>query len=336
MIAVTPEESDVAAASFAAYGRNPSVRRFFNESERAWIAYRRWGPLIVALGGPTGEDGDELAPLRRAFVERFGRRRIVWYGAGRPERDGVDVRFGQEAVIHLDAFTTRGRRMQNLRTSASAARRAGQTVVEGTWAELPERVREEIRSIQLAWRARHRLRYGFTASAFQEACGDRRPWVVAGGDRVEAFVSWLPAGDGRGWVLDLMRRRGDAVRCSMDLVLLSSLELARDRGRAWASLGVAPLDSSESRSWLSCNSYFSPPSLRAYKEKFRPDWQDRYIVLPPLPAARALAGVAVAGVHLASIGARGVATPTGGGSRTERLGERIETLTVTGTWRGGP
>jgi lysylphosphatidylglycerol synthetase-like protein (DUF2156 family) len=61
------------------------------------------------------------------------------------------------------------------------------------------------------------------------------------GDNVEAFCSWLPYQNGRAVVLDLMRKRKEAVAGTMDILLAHSLLQLQATGIAQASLGNAPL-----------------------------------------------------------------------------------------------
>lgn len=287
---------DVASGSFGAYGRNRSVTRLSSPSGRTWIAYREMGPFVVALGGAAG-DAWELAAVRRRFAELAGRRAVLWYGAG-PDLPGARrIRLGQEAIVRTAAFTLRGRRMNRLRSSLHIARREGVRVEEWRWAALPEGVRAELRAVEAGWRRAHLVRLSFSLSRFEDAIADERAWVLARrGERVEAFATFLASVDRRGLVGDLMRRRPDAAPGAMDAVLAHAVERARERGLDWVSLGLARAPGGQRWHVL------SPPSLRAYKDKFRPEWQDRFLVLPPGPVRGRLGILAVLAAHLAPAG----------------------------------
>jgi phosphatidylglycerol lysyltransferase len=182
-----------------------------------------------------------------------------------------------------------------------AAARKGVSLIYGSWPHLPEWVRTQVLAIDLGWQRRTMVKFGFSVSRFSEATSDGRPWVTACTDnRVEAFVTWLPGAASRGAVLDLMKRRQDAVPGAMDLLIARGIETCRARGLEWVSLGVAAGEEASARHGISgqVGNLFSPASLRAYKQKFRPEWQDRWLVLPKGAVRRRMGLLAVAAVHL--------------------------------------
>lgn len=176
--------------------------------------------------------------------------------------------------------------MGRLRSALHVAERNRISVVEGKWCSLPEGFRSQVRGMQCTWRVRHPVAYGFTVSRFTDATSDDRPWFLGLRDgRVVAFVTWLPSGDERGWVLDLMRQQRRHGNGAMDLLITRGVERARSKGLDWVSLGIG----------------IKGTGLHRFKEKFRPEWQDRYILLPGGPVRRAIGMGAVAAAHLAPV-----------------------------------
>jgi phosphatidylglycerol lysyltransferase len=267
----------LAAASFTAYRTNSGVKSFTSPDGRACIAYRRAGPMVVALGGPTGEDW-AAARLQRRFLETV-RRPIAWYGTSQAH-DLCSIRIGQEAIVRPGTFSTEGSKMANLRHTVSRARRAGVSVAIGRWPDLAAGSRAGVEEMEREWARHHRLKFGFSLSSLDEAtCGQRLFAVASREGRVEAAVSWLEAGSGGGRVLDLIRRRQDAEPGCIELLLRDSIETFARQGVEWTSLGLA-----------------GHAGLRRYKQKFQPEWHDRYLAFPLLAAPMAL--LAVAWVHL--------------------------------------
>ena len=287
-------ENLLAAASFGAYIANPACRRFASVSGRAWIAYRRAGPILIALGGPTGEVND--APeLQRRFLDWARWWPLVWYGAGTAGRRSL--RIGQEAIIELAGYRIDHPQTANLRHSVTRARRAGVETFRGSWSSFPGPVRRQLHEVAREWRRQHPLPLRLTVSRLDDAARDDRQWVVAlRRERVEACVTWLPAGDGRGLVLDLMRRRRDAVPGVMELLIHEGLLEAQGRSLEWASLGVCCCTESVPRRLRWPLTTLNPPSLRRFKQKFDPRWHDRYILAPELPPLLTL--LAVGWAHL--------------------------------------
>jgi lysylphosphatidylglycerol synthetase-like protein (DUF2156 family) len=267
----------LAAASFTAYRTNSGVETFASPDGRACIAYRRAGPMVVALGGPAGE-ARAAARLQRRFLDTI-RRPIAWYGASQA-RDLCSIRIGEEAIVRPGAFSTDGAQMSNLRHTVARARGAGVTVEIGHWEDLPQTTRAGVQDLERAWVRGHRLRFGFSLSSLDGATCGRRLFAVASCQgRVEAAVSWLEGFNGRGRVLDLIRRRPEAAPGCIELLLRDSIEAFATKGVEWTSLGMA-----------------GSAGLRRYKQKFRPEWHDRYLAFPLLAAPMAL--LAVAWVHV--------------------------------------
>jgi lysylphosphatidylglycerol synthetase-like protein (DUF2156 family) len=108
---------------------------------------------------------------------------------------------------------------------------------------------------------------------------------------LEAFVSWLPAPARKAWTLDLMRRRPDGVARVMEALIVKSIEEAARRGLTEVSLGLAPLALAPSRSgalgdralrdvYARLDRFRRSYSLRQFKSKFDPAWEERYLAVP--------------------------------------------------------
>jgi len=115
--------------------------------------------------------------------------------------------------------------------------------------------------------------------------------------RVEAFTSWVPIPARRGWALDLMRRAAHTHPGSMELLVVRSVEAARERGDAVLSLSLSPLvgaddPASESpaigpaerraRDLLrrQLAPYYDFEGVFTWKKKFVPRFEDRYLIYP--------------------------------------------------------
>jgi lysylphosphatidylglycerol synthetase-like protein (DUF2156 family) len=110
--------------------------------------------------------------------------------------------------------------------------------------------------------------------------------------RVQAFLTVVPAGGGRGWLLDLMRRWRDGESGAMDLLIARTAEALRDEGVQRLSLSLAPLASTEDDAedapavarrgrtllYEKMDGAYNYRSLFAYKRKFGVRWETRYLV----------------------------------------------------------
>ena len=109
--------------------------------------------------------------------------------------------------------------------------------------------------------------------------------------RAEAFINLIPDGAPEELTFDLMRHRSDAPNGSMDLLMLALIQLGKSDGYAHLSLGMVPFIDPESQELAATvdraiaqlarpmNRFFASESLFAYKDKFHPDWEPRYLVV---------------------------------------------------------
>jgi phosphatidylglycerol lysyltransferase len=150
----------------------------------------------------------------------------------------------------------------------------------------------QLAEISQEWLADKRLaEMGFTVGRFsKDALDQARVFLCKEGPRVLAFCTFRPYRGDRAVVLDLMRKRRDAVSGVMDLLLARSLECLRDLGLEEASLANAPLANVKTPRGLlerllavlfnRLNGLYGYKSLFQFKKKFAPRWEGRYLVYP--------------------------------------------------------
>src|SRR5262249_31954341 len=123
--------------------------------------------------------------------------------------------------------------------------------------------------------------------------------------KVAAFANLWPGPDRRELSIDLMRYRHDAPPEAMAGLLVHLMTWGKEQGYKRFSLGMAPLSGFERSPvaplWNRLGSFvyrhggtfYNFQGLRAYKEKFHPQWDPRYLVYPGgLRLARIMADVA--------------------------------------------
>ncbi len=250
-------------STVAAFALAPDTDYFFSDNRRAVIAYRFESDALLAVGDPIGPD-DEWPALLAAF-ERYCRSRD-WQFAffqARPERLPLyqslgwrAIHIGEDPVLWTEPFTLEGAAIGEVRRAVRKVETAGVTArlfFPGAGAfdphGDPDGLLEQMREISNEWmRTRHGGEKGFCMGRFEPAHLHENLLAVAwhaGERRVEAFMTWVPIPARRGWALDLMRRRGDAVTGVMEFLVVKSLEAARARGDAMLSLSLSALVSVE-------------------------------------------------------------------------------------------
>jgi phosphatidylglycerol lysyltransferase len=152
----------------------------------------------------------------------------------------------------------------------------------------------QLRAVSDDWlAAKASAEKGFSLGFFDEAYVVRFPiGVIERDGRIQAFAN-IWAGPQRVEVsADLMRYHRDAPRSVMEALFVYLMTWAKQQGYRWFALGMAPLsgfeDSPTASLWNRLCSFlyehgdsvYNFQGLRAYKEKFNPAWEPRYLAYP--------------------------------------------------------
>lgn len=269
---------DAVYSSYAEAGVSPFAlmhdkRYYWNRSRTAFLAYATRAGAAVVLGPGIGPR-DSLTGLYQEFRAEAHRRgwRVAFYQLPVEMANalgwGQRYQVGSEAIVDLDALTLDGPVMAKVRHEVSRGKRNGVTVTLLPDAEVTQADRAAMRSLKVLGR-RRRVLGDMAFSVGRRGDVPEVPTTVglahnAQGELV-AYASWLGLPAARGVALDAMRRRPDAPGGTMDLLLYSGMQEFKQKA-AWASLGLAPAAGP------------SAASLFAFKARFRPRWEPRYVV----------------------------------------------------------
>jgi phosphatidylglycerol lysyltransferase len=220
------------------------------------------------------------------------------------------------AIVDLTQFDLKGSKLSGLRQSYNRGKRDGLefSVIAST--DVP-RFMDELRQVSDAWLAHHNTKEKtFSLGAFQEDYVASQPVAVLKiGEKIVAFSTLLGTRTKKEASIDLMRFAPDAPRGAMDFLFVSIMEYMRDAGYETFNLGMAPLSGMSKRDiapvWDRIGGvlfehgerFYNFKGLRAFKSKFHPEWQPRYLAV----SGTAGAALAVMDVtFLISGGVRGV------------------------------
>jgi lysylphosphatidylglycerol synthetase-like protein (DUF2156 family) len=269
----------------------------------AMLMTARGGGSLIAMGPPVGKRADWRAALAglREEAERLALRPVVCSAPPELLPDLLELGFrvekmGENAIVELKDFSLAGSARQKLR---SARRRFVER--EGAVFEVLEpphqpALWEALKPVSDAWLTAHGGREkAFSLGAFDPAYLARHPIAVARlHGRIVAFANlWLTA-DGKRGALDLMRHDpNDTPNGLMDFLFTEILLWAQTRGLASFDLGMAPLAGlAEEKKYASLfaragrlvhergEQFYGFKGLRAFKDKFDPRWEPRYIAAP--------------------------------------------------------
>ena len=152
----------------------------------------------------------------------------------------------------------------------------------------------ELRAVSDEWLAeKSAAEKGFSLGYFDDAYLLRFPVAVIEQDnRIQAFANVWPGAGGVEVSIDLMRHRRDAPNGVMEALFVHLMLWGKQQGYRWFALGMAPLSGFEQSAVASLwnrvgafvyehgESLYNFQGLRAYKEKFNPVWEPRYLACP--------------------------------------------------------
>ncbi len=286
---------------------------FFDRSRRAFVGYRIEAGVLLVSGDPVGP-AEALPGLLRelcAFAEVRGLA-IGVVGASEEFAElaaGVGLRsfyLGDEAIVDLADFSLEGRAIRKLRQAVTRVRKAGFTVTARRLDDLPAVEVDELEELSARWRGDEPER-GFSM-ATDGLRGDHLAdsLVVVARDAegtARGFLHLAPC-YGRPVVsLGLMRRDRDSVNGLTEYLVVSAIEILRERGVEEMSLNFAafarilhspdgPVERVLGRLVALANPFFQIESLYRFNAKFSPRWQPRYLLYERRPLGFARTGLA--------------------------------------------
>jgi phosphatidylglycerol lysyltransferase len=290
----------------------------FDESRTGFLMYGVRGRTWVVLGDPVGPER-----LRRDLVRRFLGRcddyagRPIFYQVGREALHlyadfGLTfVKLGEEARVPLRGFSLDGPDRKPFRNALRRLEREGGSFrilpPEDVAAEL-----EALRAVSDDWLSRRGAsEKGFSLGFFQEDYVRRFPAAVIEKDgRIVAFATLWPGPGKVELSVDLMRHVESAPKGAMEVLFVHVMRWGAEQGYEWFNLGMAPLSGLEASPLASLwsrlgrivyrrgEAFYNFQGLRAFKEKFHPVWEPRYLAYPgglSLPVVMADVSALVAG-----------------------------------------
>jgi len=293
--AITAQHSTV---PFLAFLRDKAL--LFNDDRTGFVMYGVQGRTWVALGDPVGPPAC-VPGLIRLFLDRvhdFDGVPVFYEvpkeGLHRYADHGLTfVKLGEEARIDLLAFSLEG--------PQSAKFRQGLRRLEKEGAHFrilaPEEVAAEVdqlAAVSEQWlREKAGSEKGFSLGFFDREYLARLPVAVLEREgKIVAFANLWPGHDRHELSVDLMRYGAEAPNTAMEGLLVHILLWGKAQGYHWFSLGMAPLSGFElspsAPFWNRLGTFlfehggalYNFQGLRAYKEKFSPVWEPRYLAYP--------------------------------------------------------
>jgi phosphatidylglycerol lysyltransferase len=307
--APAPDEADLVAAGAAIEAQTSTFpytvflrdkALLFDAERRGFIMYGVQGRTFVALGDPVSPP--EQAPmLIRSFLERaddfsgvpvfyeVGKDELHWYA----DFGLTFMKLGEEARVDLGSFTLEGGRASKFRKALRHLEKEGARIRVVPAAEVAGLL-GELRRVSDDWLSdKPGGEKGFSLGFFEPSYLARFPLaVVEHHGRIVAFANLWPGPQKVELSVDLMRYDRDAPSGLMEALFVWLMRWGKEQGYGVFVLGMAPLSGFESSPvaplWARLGGFlyrhgeklYNFQGLRAYKEKFDPVWEPRYLVYP--------------------------------------------------------
>lgn len=271
-----------------------------SDSGNCFIMYGIQGRSWVALFDPVGDE-EEAQELLWRFVEMAqaaGARAVLYQITpallGFCADAGLRAyKLGEAATVSLPGFELKGGRMANLRQTVSKAQREDLEFHVVAAGEEVDAVMEQLQAVSDSWLQQHDTREKtFSLGAFDPAYIRSQPVaLLKQQDRIVAFATLLVTDTKMEGSVDLMRFLPEAPKGSMDFLFVRIIEYLRDEGFQSFNLGMAPLSGMSRREsapvwdriggviFEHAERFYNFKGLKAYKSKFAPRWEARYIAV---------------------------------------------------------
>jgi phosphatidylglycerol lysyltransferase len=164
---------------------------------------------------------------------------------------------------------------------------------------------EQLNAMSVAWLGNGRRERTFTVGYFDEdKIKDDKVFYLKDNknSNIIAFANELVTHDPDLSTIDMMRYTKTAPNSTMDYLFIKLFEYYKEKGCKKFSLGLAPLAGFDERPGMSIEEksmnlifktsrrFFSFKGLRDYKDKFEPEWQDRFLAYNGSPISLAKIG----------------------------------------------
>ncbi|WP_427159609.1 phosphatidylglycerol lysyltransferase domain-containing protein [Aliinostoc sp. HNIBRCY26] len=278
---------------------------YFSPSGQSIIAYVPKGRGAIALGDPIGPIADrkEVIVSFQEFCQRND-----WYPAFyQTLPDHLELytslgfrvlKIGEEAIVDLKTFSLQGKAGKNFRSSINRLTKSGYRVSFYP-PPITDKLLQQLKSVSDEWLkmvqgSEKRFSVGWFDEAYLRGCEIAIVHNPDGG--IDAFVNIMPKYQRNQGAIDLMRHRQSMENGTMDFLFTSLLQHLQNQGYDSFNFGLSALagvgEKPESRRlekglrylYEHLNNFYNFQGLHAYKDKFHPQWEGRYLIYPSLTA----------------------------------------------------
>ncbi|WP_170475501.1 bifunctional lysylphosphatidylglycerol flippase/synthetase MprF [Ruegeria arenilitoris] len=273
-----------------------------SSDETAFLAYADTGNALITKGEPVGDEtaGVQLIWQLRERADREGKLCAFYSVSTKYLPTFLDLglsilKIGEVARVPLKDFSLDGKSRKRFRQAKNRAEREGY-VFEIIPKERMAPILPELRKISDHW-LEHKAgeEKGFALGGFDNDYLSYFDFAVLRDretNQILAFANLFQGGHKSELSLDLMRYEPDSPSFVMDALFAEMMVWGAEHGFHWFSLGAAPFSGIENRQLASIwnriggfvydhgEQFYHFEGLRAFKQKFDPEWSPNYLASP--------------------------------------------------------
>jgi phosphatidylglycerol lysyltransferase len=275
-------------------------RFLFSPNGDTFLMYQIKGSSWIVMADPVGpkENWRDLLWTIRAMADAAQGRLMLYQISTDMLEIAIElglqiIKYGEEALVDLQTFSLEGPQMRSLRHTERRAGREG-VRFDVVPAEAVPSLLPELETVSEQWlEAKGHREKGFSLGRFDPAYLCRCDCaVVRVSGTIVAFANVWRTANKQEMSVDLMRHGEGSPPGVMDYLFVNLMLWGKAEGYRSFSLGLAPLSGIDghrlSPAWAKAASilfrhgerFYGFRGLRAYKEKFGPVWQPRYVAAP--------------------------------------------------------
>ncbi|MEH2392113.1 MAG: phosphatidylglycerol lysyltransferase domain-containing protein [Nostoc sp.] len=307
----TPKEQQKAKEIVEQYGRSSLAALtllndksyYFSPTGNSVIAYVPKGRGAIALGDPIGpiEDRKETIIAFWQFCQRND-----WYPAFyQTLPDDIQLykslgfkvlKIGEEAIVDLKTFTLQGKAGKNFRPSINRLTKLGYQI-DFYQPPIANDLLHRLKPVSDEWLkmvqgSEKHFSLGWFDEAYLRECEIAVMHNPEG--EISAFANIIREYQLNEATIDMMRHRPSIENGTMDFLFISLLQHFKECGYDSFNFGLSAFagvgDNPESRRlekvlhylYQHLSRFYNFKGLHSYKDKFRPDWEPRYLIYPSL------------------------------------------------------
>jgi len=269
----------------------------FSESREAFLMYAKYGRTWAALHDPVGPRSEWPALIGKfiALAHAHGGRAAFYQVRASALPLYLDagltlMKLGEEAHIALDEFDLKGSHRSHLRYALRRGDKDALTVEVIETERVPD-VLSALREISDGWLdSRDAREKSFSVAAFHDGyLATQSVMLVRQAGKPVAFVTFMTTDLNTEATVGVMRHLPEASPYAMEYLFTQLALHLKEAGFRKLSLGIAPFSGMGAATmpspwhrfglmvWHFGGRFYNFRGLRAFKSKFEPHWEPRYL-----------------------------------------------------------